>query len=41
LLHELAHVTGAPGFVEADEDAGVQASNENLLKENCGKTISP
>jgi RHS repeat-associated protein len=41
LLHELAHVTGAPGFLPGDEDAGVQASNENALKDNCGKTISP
>jgi RHS repeat-associated protein len=45
LLHELAHVTGAPGFNQNDGDdrAGSSAREDNaaLLREKCGKTISP
>jgi RHS repeat-associated protein len=45
LLHELAHVTGAPGFIQNDGDdrAGSTAREDNaaLLREKCGKTISP
>jgi RHS repeat-associated protein len=41
LLHELAHVTGAPGFAPNDSASDAQAANAALLKEKCAKAISP
>jgi hypothetical protein len=40
MLHELAHLTGADGFLGGDNVTAVQDANNALLETNCGKTMS-
>jgi hypothetical protein len=40
MLHELAHLTGAAGFLGGDYVPAVQNANNSLLEKNCGKTMS-
>jgi hypothetical protein len=39
LLHELAHATGAAGFLDNDSDPTRQAANNALVLQNCQKSI--
>jgi hypothetical protein len=39
LVHELAHVTGANGFLDNDNNPSAQTQNNHMLLERCGKTI--
>lgn len=40
LLNELAHLTGAGGFLDNDRNEAAQTQNNRLLLENCGRTVS-
>jgi hypothetical protein len=40
LPHELAHLTGAQGFLDNDKNETAQTQNNRLLLENCGRTVS-
>jgi hypothetical protein len=42
LLHELGHLTGAQGFQSNDSgpNSSAQQSNNNLVQQNCAKTLA-
>jgi hypothetical protein len=40
MLHELAHLTGANGFLGGDNLPSVQNANNMLLGQHCGKMTS-
>jgi hypothetical protein len=39
LIHEIAHFVGAPGFKSDFGDSSAGRSNDNLLRQKCGRTI--
>jgi hypothetical protein len=40
LLHELAHWVNAAGFQNDFQNSAATTANDNLVKQNCGKTIN-
>ena len=39
LIHELAHLTGARGFLEGDSSVAPQTFNNQLVLDRCGGTV--